>query len=122
MTPVDYAQLLYETLENKSDEQQGRVIARFRNLLVKNKDSHLVPGIEKELKKIQKQKDKEQVTYISSASKLSESQRGELKNMFSEPLSFSENPSLLAGIAVIKKDTVYNATLRKKLESLKSLI
>ena len=122
MIPKDYAQLLYETCQDKTDEQQGKILERFKTLLTKNKDMHLATAVGKELQKIQDQKERENVTYITSSSELSNSQKQELENIFPEPREFSENPSLLGGIAVRQKDGVYNATLRKKIESLKSLL
>ena len=40
MHPKQYAQLLYEVLENKSDEEQAQIFDRFRAMLIKNKYTH----------------------------------------------------------------------------------
>lgn len=122
MSPREYSQLLYETLENKTDIQQGQIFKRFKDLLTRNKDTHLSSAIEKELAKIQGQKAQDGLTYIVSSSKLSSEQRKELEDAFPEPREFSENPSLLGGVAVRQKDKVYNAALRKRVESLKNLL
>lgn len=122
MYPQQYAQLLYETLKDKSDEQQSQIISRFKNILEKNKNSYLAGSILEELEKIQNQKLEEKTTYIASATKLSEEQKGQLEDITAGPHEFSENPSLLGGIAVRRKDRVYNATTRKKVETLKNAI
>jgi len=129
MNPKEYAQLLYETLspfgrspaggKDKTDDQQGKILERFKALLAKNKDTHLATAVGKEFEKIQEQKARENVTYIASSSKLSQSQKQELENIFPDPREFSENPYLLGGVAVRQKDKIYNSTLRKKIESLK---
>lgn len=119
MLPKNYAQLLYEVLENKTTNQQDAILERFRKLLMKNKDAHLTSAVRKELQKIQAQKEQERTTYISSASKLTASQKRELEKISAEPREFSQNPSLLGGVAVRQKDKVYNATVRKKIETLK---
>ena len=119
MNPKNYAQLLYEALGDKTDEQQGKILERFKALLIKNKDTHLAAAVGKEFEKIQEQKARENVTYIASSSKLSQSQKQELENIFPDPHEFSENPYLLGGVAVRQKDRIYNSTLRKKIESLK---
>lgn len=120
MNPRQYAQSLYEVLESRSEEQQDQIIERFKYILTKNKDSHLAGSIRKELEKIQEQKIQEEMTYITSASNLSDPQKQELESIFHGAKSYSKNPSLLGGIAVRKKDIIYNATLRKKIETLKS--
>lgn len=120
MNPKDYAHLLYEVLEGKDEDQQTKILLRFRSLLIKNKDAHLVGAIEKDLQKIQEQKGRENITYIASSSELSGSQRQELESIFAGPREFSVNPDLLGGVAVRQKDRVHNSTLRKKLELLKS--
>lgn len=122
MNPKDYAQILLEVLEGKWEKQQNEICARFKTLLMRNKDTHLRTYIEKELEKFQEQKGRANITYISSGASLSGAQRKELENLFPEPLEFSENPSLLGGVAVRKKDMLYNATLRKRIESLRSLL
>ena len=122
MNPKEYAQLLYDTLVDKTDEQQDKILERFGALLAKNKHAHVAPAIEKEFQKIQQQSERESVTYITSSSQLSDSQKRELENIFPQPLEFSENPSLLGGIAVRQKDKLFNATLRKKIEILNSTL
>ncbi|MBI1889000.1 MAG: F0F1 ATP synthase subunit delta [Candidatus Spechtbacteria bacterium] len=120
MLPKDYAQLLCEVLENKPDKQQSQILDRFKTLLKQNKATSLAGAIEKEFEKIQKQKEREEITYISSAVTLSKNQKRELESIFSGPREFSENPSLLGGIAVRQKDTICNATLKKKIELLRA--
>jgi len=122
MPPKDYAQLLYDVFKNKPEEQQGQILKRFKSILMRNKDAHLISAITKELEKIQKQTEQGRITYISSSSKLSGNHRQELESAFPEPREFSVNPDLLGGIAVRHDDRVYNATLRKKMELLKSSI
>lgn len=121
MNPADYAQLIYAVLEDKGEKQQDEILKRFKALLIKNKDTHLAGAVEKELEKIQRQKEQENVTYITSSSALSESQKQELESTFPEPRIFSENPSLLGGVAVTHKDKIYNATLRKRIEVLRTI-
>lgn len=120
MNPKEYAQILYEVIEKKTESQQDDIITRFKALLARNKDAHLAPAIEKEFAKIHQQKEWENITYIASSIKLSGAQKKEIENIFPEPREFSENPSLLGGVAVRQKDSVYNATLRKKVEFLKN--
>lgn len=122
MHPKDYAQLLYETAKGKTAAQQGKILERFEALLIKNKDTHIAGAVEKEFQKIHNQKGKEKITYISTASGLSTIQEKELESITSAPREFSVNPNLLGGIAVRQGDTIHNATLRKKMESLKSLL
>lgn len=121
MNPRDYAQLLYEVLENKTDEQQSQILERFKDILTKNKDTHLSGAISKELKKIQEEKIQEKTTYIASASEFSAAQKQELENLLPEPRIFSENPFLLGGVAVRQKDRIYNATLKKQIEALRNI-
>ena len=120
MNPKDYAQLLDEVLADKGEKQQDEILARFKKLLTKNKDTHLAGAVAKELGNIQEQKEQENITYITSSSELSGAQKKALENIFPGPREFSENPSLLGGISVRQKDRVYNSTLKKKMESLKS--
>ncbi|MFY9457803.1 MAG: F0F1 ATP synthase subunit delta [Candidatus Spechtbacterales bacterium] len=120
MLPKEYAQLLYEVLENKRTDQQNEILSRFKNILARKKESYLAPAIQREFIKIQVQKSRENITYISSASTLANARRKELAGLFLEPMEFSENLSLLGGIAVRQKDKVYNATLRKRMELLRS--
>lgn len=120
MLPKDYAQLLYEILEHKSESQQTKILERFKAILTKNKHTHLAPAIEKEFEKIQKQKEREKITYISSASTFREDQKKELETLFDKPHEFSVNPDLLGGVAVRQKDIIYNATLKKKIELLRA--
>ena len=120
MNPKEYAQLLYETLSEKAEDKHDQILDRFKSLLVKNKESHLGTAIKKEFKKIQDKSEQEKFTYITSAWELSENQKKELEDILPRPHKFSENPSLLAGIAVRQGDNIYNATLRKRMESLKS--
>lgn len=120
MHPENYAKLLYEVLENKPTKQQGEVLERFKKILVQSKESHLAQTIKKKFTKIQEYKEQERTTYIASALKLTVSQKKELEKITSEPREFSVNENLLAGIAIRNKDMVYNGTLRKKLEHIKS--
>ena len=120
MNPKDYAQLLAEVLADKNEKQQDEILARFKKLLTKNKDAHLAGALAKELQKILEQKEQDNITYIASSAELSGTQRKALENIFPKPIEFSQNPSLLGGVAVRQKDRVYNSTLRKKMESLKS--
>lgn len=122
MNPKNYAQVLYEVLENKTEEQQDKILARFKALLARNKEAYLAPAIEKELNKIQQQKEQERTTYIASASELTEIQKKKLGTILAEPQEFSVNPSLLGGIAIRHRDKLYNSTLRKRVEALKSLL
>ncbi len=119
MLPKDYAQLLYEVLENKPEQEQDKILRNFKNILIRNKETYLAPAMKKELDKIQGQKELERTTYISSATELTASQKKELGSITSEPREFLINPELLAGVAVRQGDKVYNATLRRKLEFLK---
>lgn len=122
MHPQTYAQLLYEVLENKPAGARDKILERFKNILITNKESYLAPLIVKDFTKIREQKEREKITYISSATKLTASQKSELEAISSEPREFSVNPELLGGVAVRNKDTVYNATLRKKIELLRALL
>ncbi len=122
MTPKYYAQLLYEVLESKPADAQDTILSNFRNILIRNKHAHLAPVIQREFEKIQEEKLREKTTYIAAASELSSKQKKQLGRMFPEPLVFSENPRLLGGIALTQKDKVYNATLRKKIEIVKSFV
>lgn len=122
MNPRQYAQIIYDALLGKTEGEQTQIISRFKTILIKNKDTHLFEAIEKELKKIQEQKEQEKTTYITTASELSDKQKIELENLFSKPLNFSENPTLIGGVAVRQKDKVQNATLKKKIEAIKSSI
>jgi len=119
MYPQRYAQLLYDVLQDKSPAQQDAIFKNFRKILIKNKETHLAPEIEKELNKIQQEKEQEKITYISSAAELTYNQKKELEGMTSKPRKFLVNPELLAGVAVRQVDKVYNATLKRKLEFLK---
>jgi F0F1-type ATP synthase delta subunit len=119
MQPTEYAQLLYEVLEGKSENMQDKILGNFKNVLVRSKETHLASAIEKELAKIQTRKEQERTTYISSAGELTSRQKAALAEMTVEPREFSVSPSLLGGVAVRQKDAVYNATLRKKIETLK---
>ena len=119
MKPEEYAKLLYEVLEDKNDEEQKKVIVRFKSLLARNKETHLMKAILEALEKIEREKAQEKLTHITSASDLNDAQKKELEDAFGEAV-FSTNPSLLGGIAVRRQDKLYNATLRKKFESIKS--
>ena len=120
MNPKEYSQLLYEALSETTEDKHDQILDRFKSLLVKNKESHLGTAIKKEFKKIQDKSEQEKFTYITSAWELSENQKSELQDALPEPHQFSKNPSLLGGIAVRQGDNIYNATLRKRMESLKS--
>ncbi len=120
MNPKEYSQLLYETLQKKSEKQQGEILQRFESLLIKNKETYLASAIEKEFEKVQQQKERDNRTYIASASTLSKSQKADLENTFPAPHDFSVNRALLGGVAVRRGDKVYNATLRKQVELLRS--
>lgn len=120
MNPKDYAQLLYEALDNKPAKQQDEILKNFKSILIKNKETYLARATGKEFTKIQEQKEQEKTTYISSASRLAGNQKKELEKMFPQPREFSVNQELLGGIAIRNKDIVYNATLLKKLEHIKS--
>jgi len=122
MKPIEYAQLLYEVMEGKGDEEQSQIIERFKSLLIKNKDAHLAMTITKELEEIQHKNEREKITYVTSASELSAEQREALEEIYQDQKEYSTNPSLLGGIAVRTRDKIYNATLRKKIEALKSLL
>jgi F0F1-type ATP synthase delta subunit len=120
MTPHEYALILYEVLEGKTDQEQKDILKRFRSLLVHNKETHLGKGIEEDLQKIQNQKELDQVTYISSSETLSSDETKQLTEIFPGEHHVSKNRVLLGGIAVRKKDILYNATLKKKSEVAKS--
>ncbi len=122
MNPKEYAQLLQEVLEGKSENKQDKILDNFKTILGRNKESYLAPAIEKELHKIQTQKEQERTTYISSAAELTKDQRKKVESISAEPREFSVNPDLLGGVAVRQQDIMYNATLRKKIELLKSHI
>jgi ATP synthase F1 delta subunit len=121
MPPNNYAQLLYEILENKPAEQQEKILDNFKKILIKNKETHLAPAIHREFEKIQERKRREKTVYIASATELNKKQKQELENMWDKPREFSVNPDLLGGIAVRRRDTVYNATVRKKIELLRNI-
>lgn len=118
MQPKDYSQLLYEVLENKPAAEQDKILHNFKNILIRNRETCLAPSIEKEFVRIEWQKEQGKITYISSASRFTASQEKELEKISSEPREFSVNPELLGGVAVRKGDKLYNATLRKKVETL----
>lgn len=120
MTPRDYAQLLDRALEDKNEGTQDQILLRFKNILTKNKDTYIAQTIKKEFQKVQNEKKQKKTTYLSSASQLSSIQEQQLKNIFPAPWVFSVNPSLLGGVAVRQNDTLFNGTLRKKVELLKS--
>ena len=122
MHPQDYAQLLYEVLQDKSPAQQAVIFENFKKILTKNKETYLAPAIERELDKVQTQKEQEKITYIASAAELTQSQKKELESMTSKPREFLVNPELLGGVAVRQKDRIYNSTLKKKVETLKALL
>ena len=122
MHPQDYAQLLYEVLQDKSPAQQDAIFENFKKILINNKETYLAPAIEKELDKVQTQKEQEKITYIASAAELTQSQKKELESMTSKPREFLVNPELLGGVAVRQKDRIYNSTLKKKVETLKALL
>jgi F0F1-type ATP synthase delta subunit len=119
MNPKNYAQLLYEVLEDKSASEQDKILDSFKSILIRTKESYLSLSIEKELNKIQHGKNQEKTTYISSASELSSGQKKQFTSLFDEPQDFLVNPNLLGGIAVRQKDKVFNATLKRKIEFLK---
>lgn len=121
MSPKEYAKILYEVSENKTDKQQAGILNRLKSVLIKNKDTRLADAIISEFEKIQKQKNYEEITHIASASPIEEAGKEELKKIFGKS-AFYQNPDLLGGIAARKNDKIYNATLRKKIESLKSSI
>jgi F0F1-type ATP synthase delta subunit len=118
MSPKEYAQLLYEVLEGKSENKQDKILDNLKEVLERKRQTYLAPSIIKELDKIQTQKTRERTTYISSAAELTRSQKKEIEDIFTKPLEFFVNPSLLGGVALRQKDVVYNATLRKKIETL----
>lgn len=120
MQPKDYAQLLYEVLKDKPAKTQGKILGRFKKILTKSNESYLCHFVEKEFEKIQGQREHERITYISSASELTAHQKKELEGISTSPREFSVNPDLLGGVAVRNGDVIYNATLRKKLECMKS--
>jgi len=120
MNSKEYAQILYQILQGRSENAQGKIIANFQKFLLKNSQLHLINSILKEFRQISSDAEKENFTYISSASELAGSQKKALEKIFPKPLKFSVNKELLGGISVRRKDVLYNHTLRKKLEIFKS--
>lgn len=119
MKPDDYAKIIYEVMEGKTEAEQGEILSRLRKILVRNKETHLAMHIYKEFEKVQKERSEEKLTHITSTSELRASQKKDLEDMFGKT-EFSQNPNLLGGIAVRIKDKLYNATLRKKIETLRA--
>lgn len=120
MSPKEYAQLVYEVAAEKNDDERVKILERFKVLLIRRRDTHLASAIVSAYDALQREGKQRGTTYITSAAKLSPAQRKELEALFPEPRSFSVNPTLLGGTAVRAKDTLYNATMKKKVEMLKS--
>lgn len=119
MRPDYYAKIIYEVMEGKTEAEQGEILSRLREILVRNKETHLAMHIYKEFKKVQKERGEEKLIHITSTSELRASQKKDLEDMFGKA-EFSQNPNLLGGIAVRIKDKLYNASLRKKIETLRA--
>ena len=122
MNSKEYAQLLYDVLKDKPANLQSKIIANFKNALLKNKEAYLSHSILKEFKYIVEQHETDNFTYISSASELSSSQKKDLMGIFGNTMEFTVNKELLGGIAVRQKDILHNNTLKKQLEILRNTL
>lgn len=120
MNPRLYAQLLYETLKDKSDNEREKIIKRFNALLEQYKISHLKNAILKEFKKIEREIFDAKITYITGSPELTGAIKNELESMFRGEKEFMKNPNVIGGVAVRQKDILYNGTLKKRIEILKS--
>lgn len=121
MNPRLYAKLLHEILEDKSDNEQEKIIKRFNVFLIRSKISHLKNVVLKELGKIERESLETRTAYVCSPVELTSEMKRSFESIFTGPKEFLINQKLLAGIAVRQKDTLYNSTLKKRVEILKSL-
>ena len=122
MNPQDYAQLLFDVISDKKPQAQVLIFDNFKKILTRNKEIHLSNSILKELARIENEANTKTATYVSSASELSKEQKKKLEKILSKPIHFFVNNGLLGGIAIRKHDTVYNGTLRKRLETLRTVL
>jgi F-type H+-transporting ATPase subunit delta len=123
-TPKDYAVALYETTKDLGGSRLEKAISEFAQLVVKKGSAKQLNKIIDEYIKYTKKLEGIIDIEITSARPLSEKLVHAIKNSFGKKVETTEkvDESLIGGIRVKTKDTVFDGSLKKQLQILKQTI
>ncbi len=125
ITPRQYATALFHSAAGKTHKEIDAITQRFLAQLRKRKHTHLLPKIREAYTKVRRQIGGIATAQVTSAHELTESQRTDLtkalkKTAHVETIELQEriDASVIGGVRVQIEDTVYDGTLRAKLDAL----
>lgn len=119
-----YARALYEATHGLSGRELAAALERFVKLLGRHQMLKKAERITAEFVAYAKKAEGIREMKIESARPLSESIVSRIKSAFGDKVEAEEkvNPGLLGGVVVQVGDTVFDASLRRQLSILKSLL
>lgn len=123
-----YANTLYEVLQDTQPKDHQKVIDNFVDILKENKDSNLFPDIVKEIEKIDQSKGDTKKVEITSAKPLDveEEQKiiEELNASFGENIELKKvvDEGIISGLVIKIDDMVIDGSVKKRIEKLGSRI
>jgi F-type H+-transporting ATPase subunit delta len=123
----EYAEALYLSIRDKSDEDAGKAVAEFVESMKKRGLVALLPEILKAMPAAVKRVDGTEDVLVETAHEISDDVRKQAIRVIDKKedeveISARVNPDLLGGIKVRGKDMLYDATLRNKLGRLKDAL
>lgn len=127
-TVEQYANTLYEVLEDTHPKNHHKVIDNFVNILVENNDSGLYQEIIKEVKKIeQEKKDKKTVEIITARPLKAQEEQTlfeSINDCLGKNVEFKKavDQGLISGLVIKVDDVVIDGSVKKRLEKMKSKI
>jgi F-type H+-transporting ATPase subunit delta len=123
----EYARALYEELRKQSENAAKKTIKRFVADLMERRLAALLPEIIKELPAAIKKTDDIEDVIIESAHELDQTTQNAIlqildKNSERIEVTVIRNPKLIGGIRIRGRDTLFDATVKGKLQKLRTIL
>jgi F-type H+-transporting ATPase subunit delta len=123
----EYARALYEELRQQNENAAKKTIKRFVADLIERRLTALLPEIIKELPAAIKKTDDIEDIIVESAHELTQTTQNAIlqilnKNPERIEVTVIRNPKLIGGIRIRGRDTLFDATVKGKLQKLRTLL
>lgn len=118
-----WAEALDREAQNKSAEELPKLAENFYAALRKENKLRLAKSVIAELEKISEQKQREEKMRVRAARDLSKNLVENIAKIFQtspRQIAVTIEPALLGGVVIEKKDFVYDLSVKKQIELLKT--
>lgn len=126
ITAKKYAQALFESIQGKSKDESVKMISRFVNILIENKDLNKAEKVINCFGKIWNEENGIVAVDVATAEKIEEKLEHSLNVYIAEMFDAKNveikkrvDKNIIGGIVIRQGDTIYDGSLKSRLYSLK---